>query len=149
MSLLHVKGFTCGAFDLLHVGHLYMLQQCKQHCQELIVGLQTNPTLDRTTKNSPVQSLYERYVQLESTKYVDKIIPYDDEKDLENLLATLDISIRFLGEEYRNQPITGLDICRQRAITLIYTARKHSYSSSELRQRVFKAQELRNYTKGI
>jgi glycerol-3-phosphate cytidylyltransferase len=129
-------GFTCGTFDLLHAGHVAMLRECASQCDVLIVGLHTNPSIDRPNKNAPIQSMYERYLQLESCKYVDKIIPYDTEQDLLNLLSIEKIDVRFLSEEYENTNITGEDICDQRGIEIIYNSRKHNYSSSELRERM-------------
>lgn len=131
-----ITGFTCGAFDFLHPGHLYMLKECKNHCDYLIVGLHTNPNLDRKEKNVPLQSSYERYVQLRECKHVDAIIPYDYERDLINILATEEIDIRFVGEEYKDLDITGIDICRERNIEIFYNKRLHNMSSSELRKRI-------------
>lgn len=131
-----VVGFTCSAFDLFHAGHVAMLAECKQHCDYLIVGLQVDPSKDRPEKNSPVQSVYERYIQLRGCTYVDEIIPYENEKDLENLLAIEDIHVRFLGKEYENKKITGEEICDKRGIRLHFNNRLHSYSSSELRNRL-------------
>lgn len=133
-------GFTCGAFDLLHPGHLALFKQATDQCDYLIVGLQTNPQLDRSFKNVPVQSMYERYTQLISCKYVDHVIPYDTEKDLENILAIENIQVRFLGQEYYGQPITGQKICEEREIELVFLERNHSYSSTELRERLKNAQ---------
>ena len=124
-------GFTCGAFDLLHAGHIVMLEEAKSNCDYLIVGLQTDPTIDRNEKNKPIQSVYERYVQLNAVKYVDEIIPYDTEQSLLDLLQSQDIDIRFVGEEYRESKLTGRDL-----IELHYTSRRHSFSSSSLRERV-------------
>ena len=132
-------GFTCGAFDLLHAGHIAMLKECRDNCDYLIIGLHTNPTIDRPTiKNKPIQSVYERYLQLKGCEYVDVIIPYDTEKDLENLLCIEDIHIRFIGEEYNdpNTDVTGSYICDERSIKLYFTSRKHTFSSSELRNRI-------------
>jgi glycerol-3-phosphate cytidylyltransferase len=132
-----INGFTAGAFDLLHPGHLSMLAECKEKCDYLIVGLHTDPTIDRPgTKNKPVQTMYERYVQLISCRYVDCVVPYDTEKDLENLLGTLDINKRFVGIEYEGTPITGIETCNLRDIHIVYTSRYHSYSTSELRKRI-------------
>ena len=132
------NGITFGTFDLLHSGHLTMLEQCKQKCDYLIVGLQSDPTIDRPdTKNRPVQSLFERYAQLTSCRYVDQIIPYDTEEDLANILSILEVKKRFLGEEYNGQFIYAGDICKQRNIELIYIERKHNYSSTNLRNRVY------------
>ncbi len=122
-------GFTCGAFDLLHAGHIVMLQESKSNCDYLIVGLQTDPTIDRNEKNKPIQSVYERFVQLNAVKYVDEIIPYDTEQSLMDLLQSQKIDIRFVGEEYRESKLTGRDL-----IKLHYTSRRHSFSSTNLRK---------------
>jgi len=124
-------GFTCGAFDLLHAGHIVMLEEAKSNCDYLVVGLQTDPTIDREEKNKPIQSVYERYVQLNAVKYVDEIIPYDTEQSLLDLLQSQNIDVRFVGEEYRESKLTGRDL-----IELHYTSRRHSFSSSSLRGRI-------------
>lgn len=129
-------GFTCSTFDLLHAGHILMLAEAKQICDYLIVGLQIDPSIDRETKNKPVQSIVERYVQLKAVKFVDEIIVYQTEKDLEDLLMFLPISIRIIGEEYRDKSFTGKEICEQRGIKIFYNERKHSFSTTELRKRV-------------
>jgi len=129
-------GFTCSAFDLLHAGHVAMLRECKQHCNFLIVGLHVDPTVDRPSKNKPVQSVYERYMQLKGCEYVDAIIPYETEEDLINLMAIEPIDIRFVGVEYKDTYITGQDICEKRDINIIYNERYHMYSSTELRSRL-------------
>jgi glycerol-3-phosphate cytidylyltransferase len=133
-----IIGFTCSAFDLLHPGHLAMLEECKEYCDHLIVGLHTDPSIDRPgVKNKPVQSTFERYIQLNSCKFVDQIIPYDTEKDLKNLLATIKINIRFIGYEYIDKDYTGKDICFSRGIDIFYNeSRLHSFSSSEMRNRL-------------
>ena len=136
-------GFTCSTFDLLHAGHILMLAECKSVCDYLIVGLQSDPTIDRPdVKNKPVQSVVERYVQLSAVKFVDEIIVYDTERDLEDLLMFLPINHRIIGEEYRDKPFTGKNICEDRGINIIYNSRKHRFSSSELRQRTYQS-ELR------
>ena len=129
-------GFTCSAFDLLHAGHVAMLRECKQHCNFLIVGLHVDPTVDRPSKNKPVQSVYERYMQLKGCEYVDAIIPYETEEDLINIMAIEPIDIRFVGVEYKDTYITGQDICEKRGINIIYNERYHMYSSTELRSRL-------------
>lgn len=129
-------GFTCSAFDLLHAGHVVMLKECKQNCDYLIAGLQVDPSKDRPEKNKPVQSVYERYIQLKGCQYVDEIIPYESEQDLLNLLSIENIDIRFLGEEYKYKRYTGEDICKKRNIQIFYNTREHNYSSSELRGRL-------------
>ena len=135
-------GFTCGAFDLFHAGHNIMLRECKSRCDYLIVGLHTDPTIDRPNKNKPVQTIYERYVQLKNCKWVDDIIPYDTEKDLLNLIATVPINVRFLGEDYLGVQITGENLCKQLNIDVIYLKRRHDFSTSELRNRIEKASSI-------
>jgi len=130
-------GFTCSTFDLLHAGHVMMLREAKSVCEYLIVGLQVDPTIDRPKeKNQPVQTLVERYVQLASVEYVDEIIPYQTEMDLEDILQMYPIDIRILGEEYREYDFTGKDICRARGIELYFNKRDHRFSTSNLRHRV-------------
>ena len=129
-------GFNCSSFDLLHAGHVTMLKTEKQLCDYLIVALQTDPTIDRPgIKNKPVQSTYERYVQLQACRYVDEILVYDTEFDLMQLLQTQTIHIRFLSEEYLNRDFTGKQYCMNNGIELHYHKRGHTYSSSELRSR--------------
>jgi glycerol-3-phosphate cytidylyltransferase len=130
------KGFTCSAFDLLHAGHVEMLRECKEHCDWLIVGLHINPKVDRPAKNAPVQSVYERYIQLRACKHVDEIIPYETEEDLINIMAIEPINIRFVGVEYKDTYVTGQDICEKRDIEILYNNRYHGYSSTELRSRL-------------
>lgn len=134
-------GFTCSTFDLLHAGHITMLKEAKNKCDYLICGLQTDPTIDRpNSKNKPVQTLVERWIQLEAVKYVDEIVVYQTEKDLEDLFLTLNMDVRIVGEEYRNTNFTGKDICEQRGIELYYNKREHSFSTTELRERIYGAQ---------
>ncbi len=129
-------GFTCSTFDLLHAGHVQMLREAKEQCDYLICGLQTDPTIDRKEKNAPVQTIVERYTQLNGIKYVDEIIPYSTEQDLDDILSMYDIHIRILGEEYRDKEFTGRDICKKRDIELFFNKREHRFSSSDLRRRV-------------
>lgn len=138
---LHYKdcgkiGFTCSTFDLLHAGHVTMLEEAKRHCDFLIVGLQNDPTEDRPEKNKPVQSIVERQIQLAAVKYVDEIVIYNTEQDLMDLLLTLPIDVRILGDEYKSKDFTGKDIAKQRGSKIIYNGRDHSFSSSSLRKRV-------------
>lgn len=134
-------GFTCSTFDLLHAGHILMLAEAKSICDYLIVGIQSDPTIDRPdVKNKPVQSIVERYVQLSAVKFIDEIIVYDTEKDLEDLLMFLPITIRIIGEEYRDKPFTGKNICEDRGIKIFYNSRTHRFSSSELRQRTYQSE---------
>jgi glycerol-3-phosphate cytidylyltransferase len=127
-------GFTASTFDLLHAGHIMMLREAKSVCDYLIVGLQVNPRIDRPEKNEPVQSVIERYIQLAAVSYVDEIVPYATEGDLEDILEAYPIDIRILGEEYRNKDFTGRDICKKRGIELHFNKRDHRFSSSSLRR---------------
>lgn len=136
-----VKGFTCSTFDLLHAGHILMLKEIRERCDYLIVGIQTDPTIDRPkSKNKPIQSIVERSIQIQAVKYVDEVVVYDTEQDLEDLLRLLPINIRFLGEEYRNKPFTGKTICVDRGIQIHYNTRSHNFSTSELRDRTYYAE---------
>jgi len=125
-------GFTCGAFDLLHAGHVVMLKEAKDNCEYLIVGLQTDPSIDRQDKNQPVQSVYERFIQLNAIQYVDDVIPYDTEESLLDLLESTPIDLRFVGEDYKDTPFTGDHL----PIDVFYTNRKHSFSTTNLRNKV-------------
>jgi len=136
-------GFTASSFDLLHAGHIAMLREAKEHCEYLICALQNDPTLDRPTKNRPVQSIVERQLQLIGCKYVDEVWVYNTEKDLEDLLLILPIDIRILGVEYEGREFTGREICHKRGIELFFNGRDHSFSSSELRQRVATAEDMK------
>ena len=141
-------GFTCSTFDLLHAGHILMLAECKQICDYLIVGVQSDPTIDRPgTKNKPVQSIVERYVQLSAVKFVDEIIVYNTEKDLEDMLMFLPISVRIIGEEYKDKDFTGKQICEDRGIKIWFNSRSHRFSSSELRQRTYQSEVTKNFGK--
>ena len=131
-----VIGFTASTFDLLHSGHITMLREAKENCDYLICGLQIDPSLDRNDKNSPVQTVVERYVQLSAVKYVDEIIVYQTERDLEDILEMFHIDVRVLGEEYREKDFTGKDICKKRGIQLHFNKRDHRFSSSSLRKLV-------------
>ncbi len=126
-------GFTCSCFDLFHAGHIMMLKEAKSVCDYLIVGLQTDPTIDRPEKNKPIQSVFERYVQLEACKYVDEIVIYATEKDLLDILHSYPINVRVVGDEYKDKEFTGKDLSH---IQIYYNSRKHSFSTTELRKRV-------------
>jgi len=133
----HVRtGFTASCFDLFHAGHVMMLREAKAQCEYLIVGLQTDPTIDRPQKNKPIQSVTERFIQLEACKYVDEIVVYATEKDLRDTLLAFPIDIRILGAEYEGKNFTGSDI----AMEFYFNTRKHEFSTSELRQRVIDAE---------
>ena len=127
-----IKGFTCGAFDLLHPGHLLMLKEIREQCDFLVVGLQSDPSIDRVEKNKPIETLPERKIRLESCKYVDQIIEYNTEADLYELLKELKPDVRFLGEDWKGKHFTGDDL----DIKVIFNNRKHDYSSTNLRERI-------------
>ena len=129
-------GFTASTFDLLHAGHVQMLRDAKDQCDYLMVGLQIDPSVDRIDKNTPIQTVVERYTQLTAVKYVDEIIPYCTERDLEDILSMCHIDVRIIGEEYEDQPFTGRDICHELDIDIFYNKRNHRFSTSDLRKRV-------------
>jgi len=134
-------GFTCSCFDLFHAGHIMMLKEAKEQCDYLLVGLQTDPTIDRPQKNKPVQSVFERYVQLQACKYVDEVVVYATEKDLMDVLRSYPIDVRIIGDEYRNKDFTGKEL----DIEIYYNRRNHSFSTTELRQRVIEAENAKLY----
>ena len=137
-------GITFSTFDLLHAGHIAMLAESKNHCDYLICGIQTDPTIDRPdSKNPPVQSIVERQIQLSAVRYVDETVVYQTEKDLEDILLTLPIDVRILGIEYAEKDFTGKNICFDRGIELIFNKRDHSFSSSNLRKRVAHAEMIK------
>ena len=130
-------GITFSTFDLLHAGHVAMLREAKSQCDYLIVGLQSDPTIDRPdTKNKPIQTMFERYLQLKAINYVDEVLPYQTEQDVIDILQTLPIDVRILGEEYRDKDFTGKDVCNQRGIELYFNTRDHRFSTTDLRKRV-------------
>ncbi len=126
-------GFTCSTFDLFHAGHVAMLEEAKQQCDWLIAAIQIDPTIDRPSKNKPVQSLIERQLQVRGCRYVDEIVVYNTETDLLDLLTTLPIDVRILGEEYKHKKFTGDHLLH---MDFYFNSRRHSFSSTELRQRV-------------
>tara|TARA_R110002167_G_scaffold34895_8_gene111490 strand:- start:625 stop:1071 length:447 start_codon:yes stop_codon:yes gene_type:complete len=125
-------GFTCSCFDMLHAGHITMLQEAKSVCEHLIVGLQLNPSVDRNEKQTPVQSLLERQLQLQAIKYVDQVLIYETEKDLLDLIIALPIDVRIIGEEYRSKNFTGSEVD---GIEIYYNKRKHQWSTTDLKKR--------------
>ena len=133
-------GITFSTFDLLHAGHIKMLEDAKNQCDYLICGLQVDPTLDRPEKNKPIQTVVERYTQLSAVRYVDEIIPYVTEADLVDILSMYDIHVRILGEEYKDKNFTGKDICVKRGIDLHFNKREHRFSSSGLRTSIINAE---------
>jgi glycerol-3-phosphate cytidylyltransferase len=135
-------GITFSAFDLLHAGHIKMLEEAKLHCDYLIVGLQTDPTIDRPNKNKPTQTVVERYIQLKGCKFVDEIIPYTTEQDLEDILQSFQIDMRIVGDEYKEKNFTGRAYCEDKGIELYFNTRDHRFSSSSLRQEVYQKELL-------
>jgi glycerol-3-phosphate cytidylyltransferase len=133
-------GITFSQFDLLHAGHVAMLAEARNHCDYLIAGLQNNATWDRPEKNAPVQSIVERQITLSACRFVDEIVVYNTEKDLEDILLTLPVDVRILGVEYMEKDFTGRAICERRGIELVFNGRDHSFSSSSLRKRVADAE---------
>jgi glycerol-3-phosphate cytidylyltransferase len=138
-------GITFSAFDLLHAGHVKMLEEAKQNCDYLIVGLQTDPTLDRPTKNKPTQTVVERYIQLKACKFVDEIVPYATEQDLEDILKSFTIDLRIVGDEYKEKDFTGRAYCEEKGIELYFNTRDHRFSSTSLRQEVYKKELLNQH----
>lgn len=137
-------GITFSTFDMLHAGHIAMLAEAKNHCDYLICGLQTDPTIDRPdTKNKPVQSIVERQIQLAACRYVDEVVVYQTEQDLIDLLLILPVDVRILGVEYEDKEFTGKGECYRRGIECIFNSRDHSFSSSSLRKRVVEAETFK------
>tara|TARA_Y100001963_G_scaffold155357_1_gene246290 strand:- start:656 stop:1090 length:435 start_codon:yes stop_codon:yes gene_type:complete len=130
-------GFVCSCFDLLHAGHILMLKDAKSQCDYFVVGLQTDPTIDRPEKNKPIQSLKERKIQLEAVKYIDDIFVYDTESDLYDLLKLVKPSVRILGSDYKGKSFTGDDL----NIPIYYHERNHDYSSSDLRRKIYEKEK--------
>ena len=143
-------GFNCSTFDLFHAGHVTMLKMEKERCDYLKVALQVDPTIDRPgLKNKPVQSIYERYAQVQACRYVDEILVYDTEKELLNLIMTQDMNIRFLSEEYLYRDFTGKQYCMDNGIELFYHKRQHTYSTTDLRNRVYDLELEKRKEKGV
>lgn len=133
-----VVGITFSTFDLFHAGHVKMLEEAKSQCDYLIVGLQLDPSIDRTKKNKPTQTIIERYIQLKGSKHIDEIVPYVTEADLEDILRSFKIDIRIIGSEYKDKQYTGKEYCDAKGIKTYYNSRDHRFSSSELRKQVQK-----------
>ena len=134
-------GITFSTFDMLHAGHIAMLSEAKNHCDYLICGLQTDPTIDRPdTKNKPIQSIVERQIQLAACRYVDEVVVYQTEQDLIDLLLILPLDVRILGVEYEEKDFSGRSECYDRGIEIVFNGRDHSFSSSSLRRRVVAAE---------
>jgi len=131
-----IRGITCGAFDLLHAGHVVMFEEAKEICDYLLVAIQTDPSTDRPNKHKPVQSIVERQLQVKAVKWVDDTIVYHTEKELEDIFNTLPIDVRIIGEEYKEELFTGRDICKQRGIDVYYNKRKHNFSTTKLRKQL-------------
>lgn len=136
-------GITFSSFDLLHAGHIKMLEEAKTVCDYLIVGLQIDPSYDRPTKNKPTQSIVERYIQLKAVKEVDEIIPYYSEQDLMDILESFVIDVRIIGDDYRDKDFTGKKYCEEKGIEIFYNKRDHRFSTSDLRKRIFEAEQVK------
>lgn len=136
-------GITFSAFDLLHAGHIKMLEEAKSKCDYLIVGLQTDPTLDRPNKNKPIQTVVERYIQLKGCKFVDEIVPYATEQDLEDILKSFQIDMRIVGDEYAVKDFTGRTYCEEKGIELYFNTREHRFSSSSLRKDIAERESIK------
>ena len=131
-----IVGITCSCFDLLHSGHIKMLEEAKSQCDYLIAALQTDPTIDRKDKNNPIQSVVERYIQLKGCRFVDEIIPYETEKDLEDIFKSFKLDVRIIGSDYIDKDFTAKEICKKRGIKIYYNKRDHDFSSTSLKQRI-------------
>jgi glycerol-3-phosphate cytidylyltransferase len=129
-------GFTCGVFDLFNAGHILMLSKARQRCDYLMVGIQTDPTIDRPDKHKPVQSVFERSIEVGACRYVDKVIIYQTEQDLWDILDTQPINVRFIGKDHEHGYKSGDDICKKRGIKEVYLSRGGRFSTTELRERV-------------
>jgi glycerol-3-phosphate cytidylyltransferase len=136
-------GITFSSFDLFHAGHVKMLEEAKEQCDYLICGLQTDPTLDRPEKNRPIQSVVERYIQLKGFVFVNEVVPYATEQDLEDILRSFKIDVRIIGDEYANKHFTGRQYCEDKGIALFYNKREHRFSSSSLRKEVQEKENLK------
>jgi glycerol-3-phosphate cytidylyltransferase len=142
-----IIGITCSTFDLLHAGHIIMLEECKKYCDYLICALQVDPSIDRPEKNKPIQSLVERYIQLNAVQYVDKIIPYTTEEELITIFSSLDLDVRIIGEEYKDTEFTAKNICQKRGIKLVYNKRDHDFSTTNLRERIYNQESNKRFLK--
>ncbi len=137
-------GITFSTFDLLHAGHIMMLAEAKRQCDYLICGLQMDPTLDRPEKNAPTQTVVERYIQLRGCIYVDEIVPYSTEQDLEDILRSFKLDVRIVGDEYKDRDFTGRKYCEDKGIELYFNSRDHRFSSSGLRKIVADKENQKN-----
>jgi glycerol-3-phosphate cytidylyltransferase len=140
-------GITFSAFDLLHAGHIKMMEDAKRECDYLIAALQTDPTIDRPEKNRPTQSVVERYIQLKGCVHVDEIVPYATEQDLEDILRSFKIDVRIIGDEYQDKNFTGRSYCEEKGIALHFNIRHHRFSSSSLRREVAEKENIKNILK--
>ena len=136
-------GITFSSFDLLHAGHIKMLEEAKTVCDYLIVGLQLDPAYDRPTKNKPTQTVVERYIQLKAVNAVDEIVPYYTEQDLEDILRSFVIDVRIIGDEYKDKDFTGRQYCEEKGIEIYYNKRDHRFSSTDLRKRIYEAEKAK------
>jgi glycerol-3-phosphate cytidylyltransferase len=142
-----IIGITCSTFDLLHAGHIIMLEECKKYCDYLICALQVDPTIDRPEKNKPIQTLVERYIQLDAVSHVDKIIPYNTEEELITIFSSLDLDVRVIGDEYKDKEFTAKNICQKRGIRMVYNRRDHDFSTTTLRERIYNQESNKRFVK--
>ena len=140
LNTKQIVGITFSTFDLFHAGHVKMLEEAKSQCDYLIVGVQLDPSIDRSKKNKPTQSIIERYIQLKGSKHVDEIVPYVTEADLEDILRSFKFDIRIIGDEYMDKHYTGKDYCEEKGVIIYYNSRDHRFSSSELRKQIKKTE---------
>ena len=137
-------GITFSSFDLFHAGHIKMLEEARSKCDYLIVGLQLDPSVNRPDKNKPIQSIVERYVQVRSCRYIDEVVPYVTENDLLDILNSFKIDLRIIGEEYKERSFTGKEYCEKSKIKIYYNKRDHRFSTSKIRENVFKLEKNKN-----
>ena len=133
-------GFTCGAFDLLHAGHVLMLEEARGACDYLIVAVQSDPSIDRATKNKPIQTHEERIIQVKGVRHVDEVVTYDTEGDLIELLKQINPDVRILGADHKGKKFTGWEL----PISVFFNTRDHGYSTSELRSRIYEEEKKKD-----
>ena len=135
-----IVGFTAGTMDLCHAGHILMLKEAKKVCDFLIVGLQSDPTIDRPHKSKPIMSVQERKIVLEGIKYVDKVFVYNTEADLIRLIKKIKPDVRIIGADWKGKKITGGELAKELGHKIHYNSRNHQYSSTELKKRIYEAE---------
>jgi len=134
------SGLVAGTFDLAHPGHVLLIQHCARMCSTLFVALQTDPTIDRPEKNKPVETTFERYTRLSAMTGVFTVIPYDTERDLDNMLRSRLFDVRFVGDDHQEK-LSHVEACSVAGVETVIVPRLHDWSSSALRCRVLDAFE--------